>query len=200
MLSINPSEMPPRDVYRLFISLLVPRPIAWVSTIGVDGSLNLAPYSFFNGVGGTPPTVMFSVSLRKGAIKDTFRNVQETGEFVLNLVDESLAEAMNLTSGEYAYEVDEFAIAGLQIAPSTIIHPPRVATSPAAMECKLTQLVPVEGTNNTLVIGRVVFFHLREGLLRSNGLVDSNLLLPLARLGGDEYGHVREVFTLPRPR
>lgn len=200
--SIVPDELERADAYRLMISVIVPRPIAWVSTVGADGTPNLAPYSFFSGVGGTPPTVMFSVGRSRresGPLKDTLRNAQETGEFVVNLVDESLAEAMNLTSGEWPPGVDEFEVAGLETAPSVDVKPPRVAASPVAMEARVTQIVPVEGTTNTLVLGRVLRYHVREGLLRPNGMVDSALMRPVARLGGTEYATFGEVFSMPRP-
>ncbi len=119
---INPADLQPRDAYRLLISVVVPRPIGWVSTVGADGSLNLAPFSFFNAVGQN--TVMISVGQRKGAAKDTLRNAQETREFVVNIVSEDLAEAMNLTSGEYDYTVNEFDLAKLQTAASIEVKPP----------------------------------------------------------------------------
>ena len=200
MLSIAPGDLPPRDAYRLMLSVVAPRPIAWVSSIGADGTLNLAPFSFFNGVGGNPPTVMFSVGQRKGQRKDTLRNVQETGEFVINIVSEELAEAMNQTSGEWPYEVNEFELAGLETAPSMDVRPPRVAAAPVAMEARVTQIVPVLGTTSTMVLGRIVRFHFREGLLRDNGLVDAMLVRPIARLGGDEYATIGSVFAMPRPQ
>jgi flavin reductase (DIM6/NTAB) family NADH-FMN oxidoreductase RutF len=199
MPTIVPSELHPRDAYRLMISILVPRPIAWVSTQGQDGSFNLAPYSFFNGVGGTPPTIMVAMGQRQGKPKDSLRNIQQTGEFVVNIVGAELAQQMNLSSGEYPPDVDEFALAGLETAPSIDVRTPRVALAPAAMEVKLSQIVPVEGTSYTMVIGRVLRYHLREGLLRPNGLVDPKLLNPLARLGGDEYALLGDIFELKRP-
>jgi len=200
MLSIVPEDLPPRDAYRLMLSVVAPRPIAWVSTIGADGTLNLAPFSFFNGVGGTPPTIMFSVGQRKGKAKDTLRNVQETGEFVVNIVSEELAEAMNITSGEWEYEVNEFELAGLETAPSVDVKPPRVALAPVAMEAKVTQIVPVIGTTSTMVLGRILRYHIREEMLRSNGLVDATLVRPITRLGGDEYATIGRVFSMARPR
>jgi flavin reductase (DIM6/NTAB) family NADH-FMN oxidoreductase RutF len=199
MISIVPQDLQPRDAYRLMISVLVPRPIAWVSTLGADGSLNLAPFSFFNGVGGVPPTIMFSVGQRAGDPKDTLRNAQETGEFVLNIVDEALASQMNQTSGEWPYGVNEFERAGLTPAPSVDVRPPRVAEAPVAIEARVTQIVPVNETTYTMVLGRIVRYHLREGLLRPNGLVDAALLKPLARLGGDEYATIGSVFSMARP-
>ncbi|MDZ7345091.1 MAG: flavin reductase family protein [candidate division KSB1 bacterium] len=200
IISLAPEEMPPRDAYRLMLSVIVPRPIAWVSTIGKDGTLNLAPFSFFNGVAGNPPTVMISIGQRKGQTKDTLRHVRETGEFVVNIVDESLAEAMNQTSGEWPYELDEFKLAGLTPAPSLAVRPPRVAGAAVAMEAQVTQIVPVEGTTATMILGRIVRYHLREGLLRPNGLVDATLLRPMARLGGEEYTTIGNVFSMARPK
>ncbi len=200
MTSKVPDEMPPRDAYRLMLSVVAPRPIAWVSTIGADGTLNLAPFSFFNGVGGTPPTIMFSVGQRKGKAKDTLRNVQETGEFVVNIVSEELAEAMNITSGEWEYEVNEFELAGMETAPSVDVRPPRVALAPVAMEAKVTQIVPVIGTTSTMVLGRILRYHIREEMLRSNGLVDASLVRPITRLGGDEYATIGRVFSMARPK
>src|SRR5512140_3448189 len=133
MISIVSNDLDPRAAYRLLISVVVPRPIGWTSTIGVDGSLNLAPFSFFNAVSNVPLTVMLSVGQRRGNPKDTLRNAQETGEFVINIVTEDLAVAMNETSGEWAYEVDEFDQAGLTPAPSIDVRPPRVAAASIAL-------------------------------------------------------------------
>lgn len=199
MTSIIAADLAPRDAYRLLISAVVPRPIGWASTLGADGSLNLAPYSFFNGVGGSPPTVMISVGQRKGAAKDTLRNVRETGEMVINIVDVDLAERMNTTSGDWAYGISEFAQAGLTPAPSIDVRPPRVAEAKVALECAVTQIVPVDQTGYTMILGRVVRFHIRAGLLRSNGLIDPVALAPIARLGGDEYSRLGEVFEMGRP-
>jgi len=200
MKSIVPGELAPRDAYNLMLSVIIPRPIGWISTVGADGTLNIAPYSFFNGVNGNPPMVMFSAARRRGGeIKDTLRNAQETGEFVVNIVDETLAEAMNLTSGEFAYEVDEFALAKLETARSIDVRPPRVAAAPAALEARVHQIVPVEGTRSTIVIGQVLRYHVRVDLLRSSGLVDGSLLKPVARMGGDEYGTLGRVFSMRRP-
>ena len=200
MQTILPSDLLPPDAYRLLISVVVPRPIAWVSTQGKDGTLNLAPFSFFNAVAGNPPTLMVSISQRKGKPKDTLQNIQEMGEFVVNIVSEELAEAMNLTSGEWDYSVDEFAMAHLETAPSVDIKPPRVAAAKAAMECRLTQLIPLEGSSYTIVLGRVLRYHIQEGLLRANGLVDDGQLRPVGRLGGDEYTRFGEVFEMVRPK
>lgn len=196
---IDPSTSTPRDVARLLLSIVVPRPIGWAATLGSDGALNLAPFSFFNAVQSNPPMVMLSIARRQNQFKDTLRNIHETGEFVVHIVDEPLAEAMMLTAGEYDYAVNEFEVAALETAPSLLVAPPRVAAAAVAMEVKLTQSVPITETGYTMVIGRVVYFHLRAGLLRDDGLVDAQLLRPLARLGGDEFATLGRVFELKRP-
>ncbi len=200
MISLIPTDLDPRAAYRLMISIVVPRPIGWTSTIGADGSLNLAPFSFFTMVGGTPPTVLISVGQRKGHAKDTLRNVQETGEFVINIVNEELATAMNETSGEWEYEVNEFDRAGLTPTASIEVKPPRVAEAPITLECKVTQIVPVTDTTYTLILGRVLRLHIRSDLMRPNGLVDATRLKPVARLGGDEYATLGHVFEMKRPQ
>lgn len=195
-----PEEMNPRDAYRLLVSVVVPRPIAWVSSMGRDGSLNLAPFSFFNVVGDNPPTIMVSIgSKRGGASKDTLRNVLETREFVVNIVDEALAERMNLTSGDWPQEQNEFEVAGLARAEPAVVRSPRVADAAIALEARLSQVVPVEGTAYTMVLGHVVCLHIRPSLLSEAGLVDVSLLRPVARLGGDDYTVVERTFAMPRP-
>ena len=199
MPSIDPTSLGPRETARLLLSVVVPRPIGWASTVGADGTPNLAPYSFFNAVQSNPPMVMLSIARRHGRLKDTLRNIQETGEFVINIADETLAEAMMISSGEYDYGVNELALAKLATAPSVAVAPPRVALAPAALEVTLTQLVPLSETGYTLVIGRVCYFHVRDDLLRANGLVDAQRLRPLARLGGDEFATIGHVFEMARP-
>jgi flavin reductase (DIM6/NTAB) family NADH-FMN oxidoreductase RutF len=199
-MTLDPNDLDPRDAYRLLISSVVPRPIAWVSTICADGSLNLAPFSFFNAIGGQPPTIMLSVSRRAGEDKDTLRNIRERREFVLHIVDEELAEKMNVTSGDYPHGDSEFERAGLATAKSCVVAAPRVADAAIAMECRLVQLVPIGEGVNTIVIGQVLRYHVRDGLLRDGYLVDATLLKPVARLGGEEYATIGRVFTMPRPR
>ena len=198
-ISIDPADLEGRNAYRLLISVVVPRPIAWVSTQGSDGSLNLAPYSFFNGVSGSPPTVMFSVGQRAGQPKDTLRNIKETGECVINLADRALAERMVKTAGEWGYDVDEFDMAELETASSELVKPPRVAAAPIAMEARLLQLVPVPDTTNTIILARILRFHIREGLLLPNGTVDPVGFDPVARLGSANYTTLGEIMTILRP-
>lgn len=199
-LSLAPSEMEPASAYRLFQSLVVPRPIAWVSSIDHRGRINLAPFSFFNAVATNPLIVMLAIGKKGPTPKDTLRNLKETGEFVINIVSEELAEAMNISSGDWPPEVSEFEVLQLTSLPCINVKPPRVADAPAAMEAKVTQIVPVEGSSSTLVLGEIVRFHVAEGMLRPNGLVDPLLSKPIARLGDNEYATIGRVFTMNRPK
>jgi flavin reductase (DIM6/NTAB) family NADH-FMN oxidoreductase RutF len=203
MITLQPEKMPDRAPYHLLCSIAAPRPIIWISTVNAAGDLNLAPFSFYNAVAGFPPTIMFSVSFRaqrKPRIKDTLRNVEETGEFVAHVVDEDLANAMILTSADFPPSVNEFEIAELDTVPSIDVSPPRIAAVSVAMECKVTQIVPVEGATNVMVLGRVLRFHVRDDLLRPNGLVDTVKMKPITRLGGPvEYTRIGELFYLEEP-
>lgn len=199
--AFDTAELSARDAYRLLISAIVPRPIAWVSTVSPEGALNLAPYSFFNGVASDVPTVMFAaVAKADGSPKDSLRNARDTGEFVVNLADEALAEALNHTSGTWAHGVDEFSKAGLEAAPSSLVRPPRVAAAPVALECRVSQLVEVTGSSSVLVLGRVMMIHVRQALLGDDNLVVAERFRPLARLGRDEYTTLGRVFSLGRPK
>jgi flavin reductase (DIM6/NTAB) family NADH-FMN oxidoreductase RutF len=203
MLSFVPEEMTDPAPYHLLTSVVAPRPIAWVSTISANGVPNLAPYSFFNAVAGFPPTIMFSVAYRRKEPreKDTLRNIKEVDEFVCHVVDEALSEAMIQTAIELPYEVNEFETASLETSPSIDVRPFRIANAPVAMECQVTQIVPVEGATNVMVLGRVVRFHVRKHLYRPDlGLVDTVQMKPITRLGGPiEYTKIGELFHLPLP-
>jgi flavin reductase (DIM6/NTAB) family NADH-FMN oxidoreductase RutF len=178
----------------------VPRPIAWVSSLSDDGVANLAPFSFFMAVCNDPPTVAFSSGCRAGNKKDTVRNIEYTQDFVVNLVDDGLAQQMNLTSGEYPAEVDEFAVTGLTAAPSTKVKTPRVAEAPINMECRVVQILPVGHGPHTLVLGEIVQFHIRDDLYNPNtGRIDMYNLHPVGRLAGELYTHVHDIFEMKRP-
>ncbi len=188
-----------------FNGMVVPRPIGWISSLDAEGRANLAPYSFFNAVAYAPPQVMFSGSLKPGSdgFKDSIRNIQETGEFVHNVVTEELRDVMNLSSVAAPREVDEFEHVGLEKVPSTLVKAPRVARSPIHFECVLSQVVDLEaagdGTHNRIVIGKVVGIHIDEAVL-TDGLVDPSKLKPLSRLGYMDYGLLGEVFAMARPQ
>lgn len=194
-------ELGSRDAYRLLTSAVIPRPIAWVSTLSSAGVPNLAPFSFFNVVAGDPLTVMFSPGSRTdGTPKDSLKNAQETGEFVVNLVDEALAEAMNHTSGAWAHGVSEFEEAGLEPHPSSLVSPPRVAAAPVALECRVSQIVPVAGSDSTLVLGQVLVMQISRDLLGNDGLIVAERYRPVARLGRSDYSTLGRVFSLARPK
>ena len=188
-----------------FNALVVPRPIGWISSLDGRGRANLAPYSFFNAVAYFPPQVIFAGTgaHSAGGLKDSVKNIEETGEFVCNLATEDLAQAMNLSSAAAPRETDEFELAGLTKAPAREVAPPRVAESPAHLECRLVRVVELETTDavaapNRLVIGRVVGIHIDDAVL-TDGRVDYAKLQPLARLGYMDYAPVREVFEMTRP-
>jgi flavin reductase (DIM6/NTAB) family NADH-FMN oxidoreductase RutF len=191
-------ELLPHDPFK---ALVAPRPIGWVSTLGVDGSVNLAPYSYFNAAGNTPPMLMFS----SDGMKDSATFAHETREFVWNFPTWALREAMNATSTALARGESEFAHAELELAPSRIVAVPRVAASPCALECRVTQtleLTDVEGrpTDRHLVIGQVVGVHLDETFIDEQGKVDTAAMAPIARCGyTDEYAVVDSLFLMSRP-
>lgn len=196
MLTFVPEALDSGDAYRLFSSLIVPRPIAWVSTISPGGSLNLAPFSFFNAVSSDPPIIMFSLEPREGVEKDTLRNVRATGEFVLNVVDAALARAMVLSSEEFPFGVSEYHAAGLEVAASVDVRPPRVASAPAALEARVTQILPVLESDSTMVFGLIVRYHIRPDLLGRGYEVDPLSLRPLARLGSGRFARIREAWRM----
>jgi flavin reductase (DIM6/NTAB) family NADH-FMN oxidoreductase RutF len=197
----RPGERPELLPHDPFKALVAPRPIGWVSTMSTDGSVNLAPYSFFNAVGEGPPMLAFSSS---GA-KDSATFATDLREFVWNLVTAELSEAMNETSAPLPRGQSEFERAGLQMAPSRLVAPPRVASCRCAMECRVVhhlQLEDVDGrqTDQHLVIGQVLGVHLDEDAI-VNGVVDTARLRPVARLGGPaDYALVEHVFRMTRPR
>ena len=196
-MEIDPDDLDRRAAYRLMISVIVPRPIAFVSTVSAAGRANVAPFSFFNGVSSQPPIVMLAVGGRKTEPKDTWRNIEATGEFVVNVVVPEIVDAMVLSSGDYPPEVNEIELAGLTPIPSLRVKPPRIAESPVQMECRLEKLEEVAGT--ALILGRVLLYHVRDDLLEGGG-VDPSRLRPVARLGGELYSRLGEIFEKPRPR
>ncbi len=189
-----------------FKSLVVPRPIGWLSTVDAEGRANLAPYSFFNGCGDRPPMVMVAQTGRKSRgerEKDSFANIRATGEFACNVVGEALAAAMNASSGVYAAEADEFEIAGLTRAPCEAIGAPRVAEAPACLECRLVRLIDDLPSwrpemANIMAIGEVVGVHIRDDVI-VEGRVDVTAFRPVARLGYMDYATVSAVWEMARP-
>ena len=184
-----------------FNAIVTPRPIGWIATRGADGSENLAPYSFFNAVAYVPPQVMFASTSAKpdrGDTKDSVSNIRETGVFAVNIVEYAMRDVMNVTSGPWEREVDEFDKAGIERAECDVIPCSRVVGSPATLECRMTQIVTLKGESNFLVLGEVVGVHLRDDCVE-DGMFDILKYQPLTRLGYRDYSRITEVFSLKRP-
>ena len=198
------SNPPAELIHNPFPALIAPRPIAWVSSIGQRGQVNLAPYSHFNIVAVDPPMVMFAPAAKDtlGTPKDTLRNVTEVPEFVVNIVSYDHRELMNLTSKVHDYGVSEFETAGLATAPCVNVRPPRVARCRAALECLVWKIVELPrgplGRRAHVVVGEVVGIHVDPSIV-SVGRVQATLLQQLARLGHLEYSAVFDTFEMPRP-
>jgi flavin reductase (DIM6/NTAB) family NADH-FMN oxidoreductase RutF len=209
----SPSELGHRETYAILLNAVAPRPIAWVSTVSASGQPNLAPFSFFNVVCVNPPLLGFSPSMRSpkkdqtaageflGDYKDTLRNVRETGEFVVNVVTYELAQAMNITSGDYEAEVNEFEIASLASAPSRFVRPERVADSPVSFECKVYQILDFNPgpEGSSLVIGEILSIHVNDQNMKE-GRLNRNSLDLIGRMGGMQYTRTTERFEMVRPQ
>lgn len=189
---LDPRDADPREVYFVLSALVVPRPIAWISTLSADGVPNLAPHSYFTIAANHPPHIAFSST----GVRDTLSNIRATGEFVVNVVSTPLLERMNLTSAELPADIDEFAYAGLTTAPSVTVRPPRVAEAHAHLECRAVHELPVGGAH--LVIAEVLHLHAAEELWVDDR-VDAGRLDPVARLAGANYSSLGPVVHLPRP-
>jgi flavin reductase (DIM6/NTAB) family NADH-FMN oxidoreductase RutF len=211
-MDVTPSQLAHREFYNLLISAVVPRPIAWVSSLSASGQPNLAPFSFFNAVCAKPPLLAFAPGMRSpkksgvtgevaGEPKDTLRNIRETKEFVINVVTYELAEAMNLTSGDYDASINEFEVAKLASAPSKVVRPRRVDESPVSFECKLHQILDFNPApeGGSLVIGEIVSIHIDERHLKE-GRLDRNSLDLIGRMGGMQYTRTTERFEMARPK
>jgi flavin reductase (DIM6/NTAB) family NADH-FMN oxidoreductase RutF len=206
---VNPSDLAHKDLYSLLLNSVAPRPIAWVSTISASGQPNLAPFSFFNAVCVDPPLLAFAPGLRqpkqregsRGEAKDTLRNIRETKEFVVNLVTYELAEAMNLTSGEYDASVNEFELAKVTPQPSQVVRPPQVAESPVSFECTLHQILDFSPapTSSSLVIGKIVSIYMNDVHIK-DGKLDRNSLDLVGRMGGLQYTRTTQRFEMVRPK
>ena len=198
---LNPEHLANNDRYKLMIGAIVPRPIAWVSTIDGAGRPNLAPFSFFTAVCSNPMTLLFSPgwSELRGRMKDTLHNVRAVPEFVINIPNEATAAAMNLTATEFEAGVDEFAWAGVTPAPSATVRVPRVAEAPIAFECTLQQIVTVhEGPGGgAAVFGEVQSIFVKDGLIE-NGRIPPEKLQPIGRMAGASYAHIDNLFQMFR--
>lgn len=194
---LDPRRTPPHDLYHALISVVVPRPIAFVSTVSAEGRTNVAPFSFFNAISSRPPLVAIAISDRPDDPKDTLRNVRATGEFVVNLVSEPMLNAVVKSAGEWPESMSEFEVAGLTPAPSERVRPPSVAESPVHLECVRHQELALG--SSFLVVGEVVLLRVSDAVIEG-GRVDPLKLKPVGRLGGELYSMTREVVKVARPR
>ena len=198
---IDPTDLDRRERNGLINGLIAPRPIAWVSSLSGDGERNLAPFSFFGAFSFDPPVIGIGPGSRAGINKDSLANIKATGEFVVNLVNRELAEVANACSGEWGPEVDEWVVSGATPVPSDVVAPARVAAAPAALECRVREVIELGDqtrASNNLVVAWVVRIHVADDAI--DGLTPLPEKLDLvARLGGDEWCTTRDRFTLPRP-
>lgn len=194
-------ELASRDRYHLLTSLVVPRPIGWVSSRSAAGVLNLAPFSYFSALSATPFLIGISIGSRKGSPKDTLTNIRDAGAFCVNVVTDKHLSAMNESSGEHGPDVDEFAVAGVEPAEGELVRAPYVAGCPAVFECELHREVELGDSHNVLVIGAVRGVRVGPELRFAPGthMVDPDSLQPVARLGGELYAMLGEIRALPRP-
>ena len=203
-MEINPTTIPYQSVYKIMTGSILPRPIGWISSIDTDGRPNLAPFSFFNAVCSNPPTVLFCSSIRgsDGKTKDTLNNVRATKEFVVNIVTEELFQAMNASSIEAPSDFNEFDYAGLTLAPSVTVKPPRVAESPIHFECKLREIIEIsnEPGGGSIVIGSIVHIHVNDGVMLAGDKINLTALKPIGRLMGNAYCRVTDIIEMERPK
>jgi flavin reductase (DIM6/NTAB) family NADH-FMN oxidoreductase RutF len=202
-MEIAPGALPRQSIYKILIGSVVPRPIGWISSLNAGGQPNLAPFSFFNVVCSSPPTVLFCPMIRStdGNTKDTLNNVKATGEFVVNIVSEELAPAMIASSVEITPEVNEFELTGLATTPSVVVKPPRVAASLIHFECKVSQIIEIgnQPGGGSVVIGEIVHIHVDERVLLGEDKIDLAALKPIGRLAGSAYVRVTDLFEMLRP-
>jgi flavin reductase (DIM6/NTAB) family NADH-FMN oxidoreductase RutF len=200
-MKFDPSKIDNKLIYRLLTSTVIPRPIAWVSSISEEGINNLAPFSYFNMVGDDPPHVMFSTRRDNNSNKDTLNNVLANHQFVVNMVTKELAEPMNASAATVPAEMDEFELVGVTPIPSVKVKPMRVAESPIQLECELVHHYFLE--NHTqggacVLIGRVMMIHIADEILLDESRINPELYKPIARLGGSNYSEQGEIFSIKR--
>lgn len=197
-IEVDPEQLSATALFGVMTGSIVPRPIAWISTVGRAGILNLAPYSMFTAVCAKPPTVVFCPSYQPPTFrdKDTYHNIAHSGEFVINFVNDDTVAAMDATALEVAPEVDEFKLAGVTPLPSTIVEPPRVAESPISFECKLHEIVTIGLTSGGghIVIGTVVYMHFAEGIYTEDNHIHFDAYRPIGGLVGHSYAHIDDLF------
>ena len=200
-MQFDPQELEQTAIYKLLTGTVIPRPIGWISTINEDGIHNLAPFSYFNAVGDDPPHVMFSTVHSNNLNKDTLNNVLATKQFVVNMVTEDLVEQMNLTSQPIAANESEFELAGLTPIASSLVKPPRVKECKITMECEMVHHYKLENSKTggaTIIIGKIVLFHIDESVLLENYKINLETYKPIARLAGSNYSKLGEIFSIKR--
>lgn len=202
MLTLDPGSLSHRERYFLMIGSIVPRPIAFVSTISPGGTTNVAPFSYFNGVATEPPLLSIAIGSREGRPKDSWRNIEDTGEFVVNVVHEGIFEKMVAASADFPAEISEFEETGLTPVASERVTPPRVAESPIQLECVLHRLVKLGDPHSptALVIGEIVLAHVKEELYLEHGHIDPERLRAIGRMGRQDYVRTMDRFERRRPR
>ncbi len=194
-MQLDPSELGAEQAYRLITGIVVPRPIAWVSTLSSQGVVNLAPFSAFTFVSPKPPMLAISVGRKAGVYKDTAHNILSTEEFVVHIADTALMTAVHESSAEFPADISEVEQLGLATLSSEKIKVPRVAAAPIAMECRFRQCIEFGDTRSRLLVGEVVVFHIRDDLLK-NGKIETEALDPIARIAGPRYARLGEIVTM----
>jgi flavin reductase (DIM6/NTAB) family NADH-FMN oxidoreductase RutF len=192
---IDPSDLAAEQAYRLLTGIVVPRPIAWVTTLSGDGVVNLAPFSAFTFVSPKPPMLAISVGRKAGVYKDTAHNILNNEEFVVHIADSTLMAAVHESSTEHPPDVSEVEELNLETLSGERVKVPRLAVAPIAMECRFRQCLEFGETRSRLLVGEVLVFHIRDGLL-NNGKIETEALDPIARIGGPRYARLGEIFTL----
>jgi flavin reductase (DIM6/NTAB) family NADH-FMN oxidoreductase RutF len=198
-LDVDPCDIERRERYKLLCGLVVPRPIALVTSLSEEGVVNAAPFSFFNVFSEEPPVAILGLNSKgDGSTKDTTRNIRATGEYVIHVVSEDIAEAMNVCAVDFPAEMSEIELAGFTLKPSRVVAPPTIAEAPVALECRLMQIIPVSAIRN-VVLGEIVRIRTRPGIVDPERLyVDIKKYRPVARLFGNLYAHLGELFELKR--
>lgn len=192
---IDPSELGAERIYRLMTGIVVPRPIAWVTSLSVKGVLNLAPFSAFTFVSQKPPMLAISVGRKAGIYKDTAHNILATGEYVIHIADTPLLAALHESSIEHPPDISEVEQLGLETLPSERIKVPRLAAPPVAMECQFRQCLEFGEARSRLIVGEVMMFHIRDGLV-NDGKIETQALDPIARIAGPRYARLGDIVTL----
>ena len=196
-ITIEPGSLTSSQSYKLMTAVIVPRPIAWITTVGKAGTYNAAPYSFFTGIATDPPIIGFSIGLRNGRKKDTLKNIEYSRDFVVNVVSESLKEGMNLSAVDFPEEVDEIEKANLTALRSEKVKSPRIAESPVNMECKLLKIMILGKSRDRFIIGEIVFYHVTRDIIFDHK-IDFSKMKALGRLAGAAYCRTTDLIDLPR--